>query len=194
MTAPSFRSAAGAKEQDDQSPASASALPVAQDERETLKIAEALEKSAEIRGTYFQQADWQRHAQRRAAELLRARAALSAATPPAAVPQWLLDEYPSLAAAPQPAGTQQAVANTDHIRRVPGGAAFLRVAAGTQSDTERDAALLEAVDTLLETAPCECSDKRRYERGEHLTGCYLFDLNIARAAMGNQSAGKEKGE
>lgn len=42
------------------------------------------------------------------------------------------------------------------------------------------AGLLEAVDTLLETAPCDCSHKRRYERGEHLSGCYLFDLNHAR--------------
>lgn len=44
-------------------------------------------------------------------------------------------------------------------------------------------ALLEAVDAVLEQAPCECSDKRRYDRGEHLSGCYLFDLNIARNAM-----------
>ncbi len=44
-------------------------------------------------------------------------------------------------------------------------------------------ALLEAVDSLLETAPCECSHKRRYEAGEHLSHCYLFDLNIARAAL-----------
>jgi hypothetical protein len=44
-------------------------------------------------------------------------------------------------------------------------------------------ALLEAVDTLLETAPCDCSHKRRYEKGEHMSHCHLFDLNIARNKM-----------
>ena len=43
--------------------------------------------------------------------------------------------------------------------------------------------LLEAVDAMLECAPCDCSDKRRYEQGEHLSSCYLFDLNIARSRM-----------
>jgi hypothetical protein len=44
-------------------------------------------------------------------------------------------------------------------------------------------ALLEAVDTLLETAPCDCSHKRRHEKGEHMSHCYLFDLNIVRNKM-----------
>jgi len=43
-------------------------------------------------------------------------------------------------------------------------------------------ALIEAVDTLLDTAPCDCSDKRRFEKGEHLSHCYLFDLNVSRLA------------
>lgn len=43
-------------------------------------------------------------------------------------------------------------------------------------------ALLEAVDTLLDEAPCNCSHKRRFEDGEHVAGCYLFDLNLARLA------------
>lgn len=42
--------------------------------------------------------------------------------------------------------------------------------------------LIEAVDTLLDTAPCDCSDKRRFEKGEHLSHCYLFDLNVSRLA------------
>lgn len=43
--------------------------------------------------------------------------------------------------------------------------------------------LIEAVDTLLEQALCDCPDKMRHDRGEHLSGCHLFDLNLARAAM-----------
>lgn len=43
----------------------------------------------------------------------------------------------------------------------------------------QEAALLEAVSDYLETCPCECSDKRRYEDGEHLSSCHLFDLSIA---------------
>lgn len=39
--------------------------------------------------------------------------------------------------------------------------------------------LVEAVDDVLEKAPCDCSHKMRYENGEHLSSCYLFDLNIA---------------
>lgn len=39
-----------------------------------------------------------------------------------------------------------------------------------------------AINDVLESAPCACSDKRRYDRGEHLSGCYLFDLNLASAA------------
>ena len=56
------------------------------------------------------------------------------------------------------------------------------------------AALLEAVDTILETAPCDCSYKRRYEDGEHLSGCYLFDLNHARNGCRHcGTAGVKKG-
>lgn len=47
---------------------------------------------------------------------------------------------------------------------------------------EPTADLMEAVSDLLETAPCECSHKRRYEDGEHMSGCYLFDLNLAHLA------------
>lgn len=47
-------------------------------------------------------------------------------------------------------------------------------------------ALIEAVDTLLESAPCECPHRMREERGEHLSHCYLFDLNVARSAAGSR--------
>lgn len=40
-------------------------------------------------------------------------------------------------------------------------------------------AYIEAAEDVLQRAPCECSHKRRYEDGEHLSGCHLFDLNIA---------------
>lgn len=45
------------------------------------------------------------------------------------------------------------------------------------------ATLLEAVDEVLETAPCECSHKQRYEIGGHKSFCFLFDLDFARNAM-----------
>lgn len=44
--------------------------------------------------------------------------------------------------------------------------------------------LLEAVDSVLETAPCECSHKQRYEIGGHKSYCFLFDLDIARNKCG----------
>lgn len=47
-------------------------------------------------------------------------------------------------------------------------------------------ALIEAVDTLLESAPCECPHRMREERGEHLSHCYLFDLNVARSGAGEK--------
>jgi len=50
------------------------------------------------------------------------------------------------------------------------------------------AALLEAVDSMLDTAPCECGDRRRFDKGEHLSGCYLFDINIARTSMATAQA------
>lgn len=53
------------------------------------------------------------------------------------------------------------------------------------------APLSEAVDEFLETAPCECSYKRRHEDGEHLSGCYLFDLNLAALAARATPAPKE---
>lgn len=74
MTAPHHRSAAGHQEQDEQSPASSSALPVAQDERELPPLPEPM-KHGPFGGLYTG------HQMREFA-----RAALSAATPPAAVP------------------------------------------------------------------------------------------------------------
>lgn len=47
-------------------------------------------------------------------------------------------------------------------------------------------ALIEAVDTLLESAPCDCPHRMREERGEHLSHCYLFDLNVARSGAGEK--------
>lgn len=38
--------------------------------------------------------------------------------------------------------------------------------------------LLEAVDYVLNQAPCDCPHSMRFERGEHMSGCYLFDLNV----------------
>lgn len=38
--------------------------------------------------------------------------------------------------------------------------------------------LLEAVRIALDTAPCDCPRRMREEHGEHLSGCFLFDLNI----------------
>lgn len=55
------------------------------------------------------------------------------------------------------------------------------------------AGLLEAVDSVLETAPCDCSHKRRYEDGEHMSGCYLFDLNIERCKIPTTGAGGSHG-
>jgi len=37
--------------------------------------------------------------------------------------------------------------------------------------------LMEAVDYTLSQAPCDCPQAMRFERGEHMSGCYLFDLN-----------------
>jgi len=39
--------------------------------------------------------------------------------------------------------------------------------------------LVEAVETVLNEAPCDCPNKMRFERGDHLSGCHLFDLNNA---------------
>lgn len=39
-------------------------------------------------------------------------------------------------------------------------------------------ALLEAVYYALNQAPCDCRHSMRFERGEHMSGCYLFDLNV----------------
>jgi hypothetical protein len=44
-------------------------------------------------------------------------------------------------------------------------------------------ALLEAVDTILDEAPCDCPHSMRFDRGDHMSGCYLFDLNITRVKM-----------
>lgn len=90
----------------------------------------------------------------------------------------------------RPAGTQQPAAKTDHIRRVPGGAAFLRVA-GTQSDTERDAApsaeMIEAgMLALCGEDAAQCDHNRQW--GEDAARKVYAAM---RAAMGNQSAGKE---
>ncbi len=46
-----------------------SGVPVTVD---AAKVADALEQSAKANGSHHQQADWQRHAQRRGAELIRA--------------------------------------------------------------------------------------------------------------------------
>ena len=43
--------------------------------------------------------------------------------------------------------------------------------------------LIEAVDTLLNEALCDCPDRMKHERGEHLSGCHLFDVNEARLRM-----------
>ena len=43
--------------------------------------------------------------------------------------------------------------------------------------------LIEAVDTLLNEALCDCPDRMKHEHGEHLSGCHLFDLNEARLRM-----------
>lgn len=47
-------------------------------------------------------------------------------------------------------------------------------------------ALVEAVDTLLECAPCECPHRMREKQGEHFSHCYLFDLNVARSGAGEK--------
>jgi hypothetical protein len=39
--------------------------------------------------------------------------------------------------------------------------------------------LMEAVDNVLTLAECECPHSMRFDRGEHMSGCYLFDLNLA---------------
>ena len=43
--------------------------------------------------------------------------------------------------------------------------------------------LIEAVDTLLNESLCDCPDRMKHGRGEHLSGCHLFDLNEARLRM-----------
>ena len=55
-------------------------------------------------------------------------------------------------------------------------------------------ALVEAANNLLEQAPCDCSHKRRFDDGEHMSGCYLFDLNLAAiaAAQGQLNRPKPK--
>jgi len=41
----------------------------------------------------------------------------------------------------------------------------------------------ESAEDILQSAPCECSYTRRFEDGKHLSGCYLFNLNIASREM-----------
>jgi hypothetical protein len=43
--------------------------------------------------------------------------------------------------------------------------------------------LIEAVDRVLEEAHCDCPQRLRFDDGQHLSGCPLFDLNVARLAM-----------
>ena len=57
--------------------------------------------------------------------------------------------------------------------------------AASKSPSQKESleALIEAVDRVLDEGPCDCSDHHRYEKGEHLSGCYLFDLNAERARL-----------
>ena len=43
--------------------------------------------------------------------------------------------------------------------------------------------LIEAVDRVLEEAHCDCPHRLRFDDGQHLSGCPLFDLNVARLDM-----------
>lgn len=45
--------------------------------------------------------------------------------------------------------------------------------------------LLEVVDSMLAESPCDCPEWMKHDRGEHLSGCHLVDLNLARVAMLN---------
>jgi hypothetical protein len=39
---------------------------------------------------------------------------------------------------------------------------------------------IDIVDDVLNKAYCECGESRRFDKGEHLSSCALFDLNIER--------------
>lgn len=54
------------------------------------------------------------------------------------------------------------------------------------NDLERydlTAGLLEAIDRVLDESPCDCPPKQRFDDGKHLSGCYLYDLNIERGNL-----------
>ena len=70
---------------------------------------------------------------------------------------------------------------SDAIRAIPD-----RLPAPAAIPSAELVALIEAVDTLLESAPCDCPHRMREERGEHLSHCYLFDLNVARSGAGEK--------
>lgn len=71
---------------------------------------------------------------------------------------------PLFAAPPPPAVEAQPVADMPAVVQVPQG-------------------LIEAVDRVLEEAHCDCPQRLRFDDGQHLSGCPLFDLNVARLAM-----------
>ena len=54
--------------------------------------------------------------------------------------------------------------------------------------------LMEAVDNVLTLAHCECPHSMRFDRGEHMSGCYLFDLNLAYIAAPSPAAPAQQAE
>lgn len=62
-------------------------------------------------------------------------------------------------------------------------AALLASAKQTTGGGEAVAEFIKAAEDVLEKTPCDCSDRRRYEHGAHLSGCHLFDLNAAHRRM-----------
>lgn len=71
-------------------------------------------------------------------------------------------------------------ASNTYADRVQGIKAIDEALAPATAAPVEHADLVEAVDRVLAEAPCECGERLRFDRGEHLSGCYLFDLNEAR--------------
>lgn len=95
------------------------------------------------------------------------------------------DEMPAL---PEPEGACAACGFGDGIYQASHMRAHARAVEARVREKmgEVPTALVEAVDTLLECAPCECPHRMREKQGEHFSHCYLFDLNVARSGAGEK--------
>ena len=71
---------------------------------------------------------------------------------------------------------------------------MLKAAALLAATLAREWVGLDEVREAIDNIPCDCSHSRRYDKGEHLTICPLFDLEVAVSKLREKNAGQPDAE